>query len=586
MKKRGLSFPAIILIFLFFIMLVIATFFLAPVIKEKFDNKKDAGSLNGINNSQAQVEDLGGGTTEETTNEETETKQEEANKEAEELIELQNQIPNCTESDWTFNITPIDCPLTSNQTKTWTKIGTCENGTFHPSSQTISCNPNILTCTSFTYTSWINCTQRGTQSRNVLTSSPNGCQGGNPITSRSCTYIPSNCIDGTLLNSCSLTKPLYCNSNGKLILDCSQCGCDSGYVCESGSCIEEISCSQEDLYYNDIISNDLVKIKNAGFNKVRVISIIRYPGELPTWPNDVFIRFPNPTNEELEHLEEYLLMLEEAGLYYEFVFNMPDNTGRYYTNSITTQDYKDFIDALWPSIWVGGLSRIVFGGDLYLEYNGLCPGISQEMINSHRQFTQEVWPYLYNKCLTCNIGIEVAPACNMHYDMSVTSTNWIKNNISPVPHFIGHQYYPNHAIENLYNSTGTIDWYSMVDDWYNNISAASGSIPVYVDEVGIQVSNLNYGQTYFTEQEQNEFIDVTLNYFNNKELWFNVWEYTGALDSGIGQFWLVNEDRSERLAWSTVSDIVKPMHPTINRGIQYQPSESVGFQHINGLCII
>jgi peptidoglycan hydrolase-like protein with peptidoglycan-binding domain len=44
------------------------------------------------------------------------------------------------------------------------------------------------TCTSFTYTVWGECGSNSRQTRTVLTSSPSGCAGGSPITSRSCTY--------------------------------------------------------------------------------------------------------------------------------------------------------------------------------------------------------------------------------------------------------------------------------------------------------------------------------------------------------------------------------------------------------------
>ncbi len=48
---------------------------------------------------------------------------------------------------------------------------------------------------------------------------------------------PSVCADGTVYNSCSSDKPLYCDSKGNLVNDCAQCGCATGYVCQSdGSC--------------------------------------------------------------------------------------------------------------------------------------------------------------------------------------------------------------------------------------------------------------------------------------------------------------------------------------------------------------
>jgi parallel beta-helix repeat protein len=255
MKKRGLSFPAIIIIALFLIMIIIASFFVIPMIKERSD-KKDSSGLRMINDSQAQAGTTGsggasdGGTSNSDFSQEI-TKQDESNKEAEDLIQLQNKIPNCTESDWTYNITPLDCPLNGNQTKAWTKIGNCENGTFHDVSEIISCNPNIPTCTSFTYTGWSECISSGTQSRNVLSSSPNGCQNGIPVLSQECEYVAPSCVDETSLNFCSLTKPLYCDVNGELSYNCNSCGCEEGYACGDGNCV-----SPNNVFYISTIGDD------------------------------------------------------------------------------------------------------------------------------------------------------------------------------------------------------------------------------------------------------------------------------------------------------------------------------------------
>jgi len=46
-----------------------------------------------------------------------------------------------------------------------------------------------LACTSFTYSDWGECQSNSTQTRTVLTSSPEGCVGGNPVTTQSCTYV-------------------------------------------------------------------------------------------------------------------------------------------------------------------------------------------------------------------------------------------------------------------------------------------------------------------------------------------------------------------------------------------------------------
>ncbi len=39
---------------------------------------------------------------------------------------------------------------------------------------------------------------------------------------------PPKCSDGTPVNSCSSTKPLYCNSNLELVENCTICGCEIG----------------------------------------------------------------------------------------------------------------------------------------------------------------------------------------------------------------------------------------------------------------------------------------------------------------------------------------------------------------------
>ncbi len=54
--------------------------------------------------------------------------------------------------------------------------------------------------------------------------------------------VTQTCSDGTPVNSCSATKPLYCNSGGTLINSCSTCGCPSGKVCQGdGSCVNAVA---------------------------------------------------------------------------------------------------------------------------------------------------------------------------------------------------------------------------------------------------------------------------------------------------------------------------------------------------------
>ena len=75
-------------------------------------------------------------------------------------------------------------------------------------------------CTSFTYSAWGECQVNGTQTRTVTSSTPDGCAGGNPVTTQSCTY----------------TEPLYiqcANIGGSWIASQGACYL-SGTSCPSG----------------------------------------------------------------------------------------------------------------------------------------------------------------------------------------------------------------------------------------------------------------------------------------------------------------------------------------------------------------
>ncbi len=102
-------------------------------------------------------------------------------------VQLSPTTPTCTEADWAFTLSPEICPSNGLQTKTWTKIGSCIGGISHPSTEIVSCIPNIPACTSFTYSDWGLCSLSGTQTRTIISSSPAGCTGGNPVTTQTCT---------------------------------------------------------------------------------------------------------------------------------------------------------------------------------------------------------------------------------------------------------------------------------------------------------------------------------------------------------------------------------------------------------------
>jgi len=139
----------------------------------------------------------------------------------------------CTDSDWTSSLNPTTCPSTNQQIKNWTKIGACTGGISHPATEIVSCNYlplcisanwnyvdgecnisgkaerhwvknlecyggeahtaiEILNCNyvapvcdSFDFSNWSDCVD-GLQTRVVLNSYPENCQGGSLLLSETC----------------------------------------------------------------------------------------------------------------------------------------------------------------------------------------------------------------------------------------------------------------------------------------------------------------------------------------------------------------------------------------------------------------
>jgi hypothetical protein len=118
----------------------------------------------------------------------------------------------CTESDWSFQLS--EC-VDSQQTKTWTKTGTCQGGLTH-SNEIISCVIGQETCTSFSYI-YGECIN-GQQTKSVFESFPAGCTGGSPdLTPQSCvdtctdfTYTLGECINGERSKSVASSLPSGC----------------------------------------------------------------------------------------------------------------------------------------------------------------------------------------------------------------------------------------------------------------------------------------------------------------------------------------------------------------------------------------
>lgn len=65
-----------------------------------------------------------------------------------------------------------------------------------------------VNCVSWTYSDWSSCSINGQQTRNIITSSPNSCVGGNPILTQACEYTPPTCTSWTYSNWGS------CNTSG------------------------------------------------------------------------------------------------------------------------------------------------------------------------------------------------------------------------------------------------------------------------------------------------------------------------------------------------------------------------------------
>src|SRR3989338_479368 len=90
-----------------------------------------------------------------------------------------DSTPLCTESNWTSTLTSTNCPSSGQQIKKWAKIGQCQNGISHSSEESVSCNYQAPTCSTFTYGDWSICNASRVQSRSTLSSSPSACVGGN-----------------------------------------------------------------------------------------------------------------------------------------------------------------------------------------------------------------------------------------------------------------------------------------------------------------------------------------------------------------------------------------------------------------------
>ena len=110
--------------------------------------------------------------------------------------------PPATCTGFTYSAwTPATCPASGQQTRTVlssTPAG-CTGGNPVLAQTCTPPPPPPVTCTGFTYSAWTpaTCPASGQQTRTVVSSAPAGCTGGNPVLTQACTPPPP--IDGAAL---------------------------------------------------------------------------------------------------------------------------------------------------------------------------------------------------------------------------------------------------------------------------------------------------------------------------------------------------------------------------------------------------
>ncbi|MBU1684463.1 S8 family serine peptidase, partial [Patescibacteria group bacterium] len=147
--------------------------------------------------------------------------------------------PTCT--SWTYSDWSI-CSADDQQTRTIISSSPegCEGG----SPVLIqSCNYTPPACASWIYSNWSSCQSNSTKIRTVISSSPDDCYGGDPTLTQSCTYTAPTCTSWTYSDwsICSAD-----DQQTRTIISSSPEGCESGSPAISQSCA-----------YNDPIINSI-----------------------------------------------------------------------------------------------------------------------------------------------------------------------------------------------------------------------------------------------------------------------------------------------------------------------------------------
>ncbi len=110
------------------------------------------------------------------------------------------------------------------------------SGAFHPENMPAGPGgtppPPPATCTGFTYSDWTpaTCPASGQQTRTVVSSTPAGCTGGNPVLTQTCTPPPPPPVTCTGCPYCAWT-PATCPASGqqtRTVVTASPAGCTGG----------------------------------------------------------------------------------------------------------------------------------------------------------------------------------------------------------------------------------------------------------------------------------------------------------------------------------------------------------------------
>lgn len=164
--------------------------------------------------------------------------------------------PTCTSwtySDWS------SCSIDSLRTRTILSSSPdgCTGG--QPDVLAEFCSPEPTTCTDWTYADWSACTADGQQTRSIISSSPDGCTGGQPALAQSCDFTPS--ADATSTGDSGTSTPPTCaswvysdwgscasdNQQTRNILSSSPSGCSGGNPVLSKTCVYSAPASASSL---------------------------------------------------------------------------------------------------------------------------------------------------------------------------------------------------------------------------------------------------------------------------------------------------------------------------------------------------